>query len=250
MKKFTSFTLEMVPVDKLQSALSYQRLLLKSHSKRIKNEWDEMAAAVLTVGRRLDGSCWIVDGQHSHAVMQELGYSEAPCKVFNSNGQEHEAKIFRICNRDRKGITRVELHRALKIEGDETALAIDAIMREHGLEISCGSAWPNVKCVEALERCYKKGHLSEVVSILATAWHGLDDAFSAWTVRGLNYYFNRYGLPDDKEHRLIVKRIEKELPSRVVARGKSLAAEDRTGEAYGKVFENIIQKGRRTRISE
>jgi hypothetical protein len=88
----------MLPIESLRVDAGfhgYQRPKIKdARIADMARNYSTEACAPVTVGRRSDGSYWVVDGQQRVETMKKLGAKEIDCKVFKSNGRPHEALIF------------------------------------------------------------------------------------------------------------------------------------------------------------
>lgn len=89
----------MLPLSKLQVD-EYQRGEAKTSFTidKAKN-FNFAAAGAIVVGRRDDGTYWIVDGlQRYLAELKRGDIKNIDCMVFDSEGKKHEAEIFLLCN--------------------------------------------------------------------------------------------------------------------------------------------------------
>ena len=92
-------SLEFVALDRLRIDDAYQRATDGPHSRKIVigmvKEWDWSLCQPLVVSRRLDGSLWILDGQHRHAGALERGdIPHLPCVVLPALAPTDEARAF------------------------------------------------------------------------------------------------------------------------------------------------------------
>jgi hypothetical protein len=148
-----------ISVDDLNISDAYQRTIVPSRVSRIAKNLDQDAFGSLTVGQRRDGSYWVVDGMQRLTAARKLGIGMVPCDVFDSEGQEHEARVFRLKNRERTNVSSVSLFRAQLTEGDEQSMEIERVVRKAGLKLALkeeGCGWPYVRAVKALERSFQR----------------------------------------------------------------------------------------------
>lgn len=90
-----------------------------------------------TVGRRADGSLWCVNGRQRLSALELLRFRRAPCRIFSSNGREHEATVFEYLNGP-KTVTRMsqaELFRSGLARNDPTVLTVKRVAEEEGFTV-------------------------------------------------------------------------------------------------------------------
>ncbi len=178
--------IENVDLDKLQVDASYQRGV-KPHHRKIAADFNPAAAGILHVGRRHDGSLWLIDGQQRREAMLKANLKTWKAIVIQSDGPRYEAIIFKLLNgRDtRKGLNPVELFKACLVANDPVALAVVRAVEAAGLRLKTdrgGSrGWPELACCGGLYReCQRYGEesVARALKDMATAWPGMDDVMS------------------------------------------------------------------------
>lgn len=186
-----------INVDELNISDAYQRTIVPARVNRIAKNLDQDAFGSLTVGQRHDGSYWVVDGMQRLTAARRLGIGMVPCDVFESEGQEHEARVFRLKNRERTNVSSIALFRAQLTEGDEQSLAIAEVVQDLGLRIAIRdekSGWPYIRAVKALERSFDKGGregLRLALQILSDAWPGEDNALQGDMIYGMSLFIKK-----------------------------------------------------------
>lgn len=199
----------MLSVSKLNICDAYQRTINSHRVNKIVKNFDPDAFGSLTVGKRSDGSYWVVDGYHRLSAAKKRGIEKISCDVFESEGQSHEAKIFRIKNAERASISAKNLFKARLIEGDEQAKSIKEIAEKFGLKINTstgGYGWPYLDAAKQLDKSFEKigaNGLSRVFNVIVEAWRGEDRALWGDAIGGLTILFDKHPHIDDE--RLIVK---------------------------------------------
>lgn len=165
-------------LDKIEIEPRYQRVFRKNHVDAIlSNKSDGIiieALPPLLVGLRGDGSLWGVDGQHRLAALKRLGVPSYPCDIFQSRGKAHEAQVFRVRNKNRRGISPVEMFRACLAEGDPQSVAINRILKKYGLKVG-----GQLKAVRAIQNIFEMDNgyiLEDTLSIIMDGWAGFPDS--------------------------------------------------------------------------
>jgi hypothetical protein len=184
-------------VDELNISDAYQRTIIPARVKRIANNLDQDAFGSLTVGQRSDGTFWVVDGMQRLTAARKLGVAMVPCDIFQSDGQGHEARVFRLKNKERTNVTACSLFRAQLVEGDLQTVAIKEIVEAAGLRLrfdNGAKGWPYVKAVVALESSYRRvgaNGLRCVLDVISKAWHGESEALRGDIIGGVAWFLKR-----------------------------------------------------------
>lgn len=248
-------------VDLLNISDAYQRTIVSARVSKIARHLDQDAFGSLTVGQREDGSLWVVDGMQRLTAARKLGISMVPCDVFHSSGQEHEARVFRLKNRERTNVCAATLFRAQLTEGDPQSVDIANLVREAGLKLrfdnSGGAGWPYIKAVKALERSYQRvgrDGLLKVLGIICDAWPGEDLALHGDLIEGMGWFVKKHGGFD--EARIVAKLRTKSVAGVIRAADANYRlGRDRDSSAYGRSLATydaialIYNKGLRKKIA-
>lgn len=228
-----------ISVDELNISDAYQRTIVPARVNRIAKSLDQDAFGSLTVGQRDDGTYWVVDGMQRLTAARKLSIAMVPCDVFQSEGQEHEARVFRLKNRERTNVSACALFRAQLTEGDEQSLAIAQVVKDAGLKLALrdeGSHYPYLKAVKALERSFQRvgrGGLSDALSILSDAWPGEDGSLQGDMIEGMCWFIKK--CPGFDRKRLVSRLSKKSVTSVVRAADANLKlGRDRDSSSYGR----------------
>jgi hypothetical protein len=210
-----------IDVDELNISDSYQRTIVPARVNRIAKNLDQDAFGSLTVGQRRDGTYWVVDGMQRLTAARKLGIAMVPCDVFQSEGQEHEARVFRLKNKERTNVTACALFRAQLVEGDEQTVQISGIVKAAGLSLRFDNGkpgWPFVKAVVSLEKAYRKvgeDGLGVVLSVICESWFGESAALRGDIITGLAYFIHK--TPGFDKSRLVKRLSEKPISALIRA---------------------------------
>jgi hypothetical protein len=230
-----------IAVDELHISDAYQRTIVPARVNRIAKNLDQDAFGSLTVGQRSDGSCWVVDGMQRLTAARKLGIAMVPCDVFESEGQQHEARVFRLKNRERTNVSACALFRAQLIERDEQTVDIAKSVEAAGLSLGYESqkaGWPFVKAVVALERAYRKigrEGLDAVLAIICESWFGESNALRGDIISGVSYFIHK--TPEYDKQRLVKKLSEKPISALIRAADATFKLErDRAASSSDRSF--------------
>ncbi len=199
----------MISTDILNVCSAYQRNLNRSRVNKIVKHFDADAFGSLTVGKRPDGSLWVVDGFHRLEVAKKLNILKVACDIFLSSGQSHEAKIFRTKNTERASVSSKNVFKARLIEGDPQAIEISKVAEKHGLKINTstgGYGWPWIDATSMLDRSYEKiggDGLSRVFNVIVQSWKKESSALLGDVIGGLAILIYKH--PELDDERLISK---------------------------------------------
>lgn len=221
---------------------AYQRPLT-TFVERIEQNYDPALVGTLCVSERSKSRYALIDGQTRAEGMKRVGETEAPCIVYEKLTLAEEARLFAKFQTERRGMTSASRFKAQVIAQDETAVAIDRVLSEHGFVIDASPGTNAIRAVAAVEfvfrgtfdRRYKGGAftdpglLGDTLEIIREAWPRLPDtAKSAPMIRGLGWYLARTA---DGERRTdkdvidldrLVDRLAKVTPSDLAKRAEAL----------------------------
>ena len=228
-----------ISVDELNISDAYQRTIVSTRVSSIAKNLDQDAFGSLTVGQRQDGSYWVVDGMQRLTAARKLGIGMLPCDVFQSEGQEHEARVFRLKNRERTNVSACALFKAQLTECDEQSITIAGVVKDAGLKLALrdeGSHYPYIKAVKALERSFQrvgKQGLQDALSIIIEAWPGESGAIQGDMIEGVCWFIKKcQGF--DRE-RLVSRLSKKSVTSVIRAADANLKlGRDRDSSSYGR----------------
>jgi hypothetical protein len=229
-----------IAVEELNISDAYQRTIVPGRVNRITKSLDQDAFGSLTVGERGDGSLWVVDGMQRLTAARKLGIGMVPCDVFESDGQEHEARVFRLKNKERTNVSAGALFNAQLTEGDAQTKEIVSVVARVGLKIRLkdggGSGWPYIAAVKALERSYQRIQsegLFDLLSILCEVWPGEDGAIQGDMIEGMSLFIKKNAGYDRR--RLVEKLRVKAVSTVVRAADATFKLEkERSSDQYGR----------------
>lgn len=131
--------------------LDYQRQSEDGKVLRLAREWSWIAAGVIVVAQRDDGSFYVIDGFHRVlAARKRSDITTLPCLVFEVDKHREEALGFLRANCNRKNVTAVDKFKAQVITENENALLVKNLIEQSGRVISKGGTGQGVKCVALL----------------------------------------------------------------------------------------------------
>jgi hypothetical protein len=169
--------LMLLPKLDLKVDPSYQRVnrdggaLHEDKVLEIARNWSWISFGALTVAER-EGVYFVCDGWHRvNAALRRSDVHMLPCIVFKTFDKTEEAKAFVDVNTGRKAVTALAKYRASVVSGDPTALWLESIAQELGLEFSANSNKPSH--VRAVAWCMgiaaDEKNRSDLISVLTVA---------------------------------------------------------------------------------
>lgn len=118
--------------------------------------YSRAAAGAVIVGEREDGTYWLVDGlQRKLAAEKRADITHLDCMVFASNGEQHEAEVFLLCNRGRVAVSALHKYFASVRAGFEPEKTIDMWLRENGYRVSGNGNLKEIKCITRFVNSWK-----------------------------------------------------------------------------------------------
>jgi len=172
--------------------------------------FDMVWAGPILVNRRLDGSYWVIDGQHRTGMATEAGEKEILAELLVGLSVTEEAAL-RVARHARKADTALEKFHARVSAGDRAARAIMKIAADHGASIAEDNTAPvsHLRAVKAMERIYEVDRgkrLSKVLRIIKNAYDTpTRDTASSYTLLAISYLLERH------DHEIDVMKLERRL---------------------------------------
>jgi hypothetical protein len=210
---------------------SYQRDE-KPHSKRIARKFNPHAAGVLKVGRRPDGTLWMIDGQQRRKGMMLRGIEKWPCEVIQTSGKEEEAIIYELINgsEGRKSLTSGDLFRARLAAGNQVAKWTLEAVQAAGLKLKyAGKSHGKINHthVGSVALLYRYTRVSKgpqlvtrVLNVYKRAWPRDGAAWESRLLQGALSLFSEQGdrIDDDR----MVKALSKQTPQKIEGSASAL----------------------------
>ena len=153
---------------------------------------------------RVDGTNWVVDGQHRLYAIQKCGYAKAsdllPCEVYEGLSMTEMARMFLGRNRSTP-VTPFERFGVAVTAGYPTETAITEIVESTGLKIGHPKVPGQVYSVGALRRVYDRhgpAVLERVMRVLCDAYQGAPAGLGRTLIDGVGLVVATYGGLTDK----------------------------------------------------
>ncbi len=149
---------------------------------RIVRNFDLNLLMPLVVNRRVDGSYWVIDGGHRLKALRQLGWTEVDVWLYEGLSREQEAGLYASQQRDRRGVSAVNLAKAEIVKGQEDAVGVARILDRHGFSLETERDYPryqdgawvgNVVAVATIRNLYQSAGeaiLDQVVATLDAVW--------------------------------------------------------------------------------
>lgn len=216
MKRISKTRVVWIQAQELQVHPMAQRDLVPAKLKRLIQTMDLDSVGILH-GVEYDipgkGShIWIIDGQHRHRALLELGMGDWEVQVVIHTDVTNEARASMLFLRlnDRAPVRTLDKFKAEVAAGVEDAVGALQVVQKRGLKVGVATTDGWIACVEALKKTWAKDQG-------ATLGASLDTALSAWgmtlaavegsIVQGLAEVYGRYNGTMDRPS--LIKRLSK-----------------------------------------
>ncbi|SOE00631.1 ParB N-terminal domain-containing protein [Caenispirillum bisanense] len=184
-----------LPTDTLVVDERYQRSITKDGWKRIRKmaaafAWQKFGVLLVSEGDRI-GDHAVFDGQHRLETARLLKLPEVPCIIVDAPDLAAQAVAFKGVNKDRIGVTRVNIFWADHAAGVPQAVAIKELCDACGVVISrvgTGRQKPgHTVALAAIEACMAldEESLRQGLRALVTAQGEAENAFRSATIKAL-----------------------------------------------------------------
>jgi len=173
---------------------SYQRGTVASY-RMIRNHFDPRLFDVLTVSRRADGRCWVIDGLQRHTARTDLHGSGTLvfCRVLSGLDIAGEVDLFEKLNRNRTRVSAFAILDAQREAGEEHAVALFAAVESAGLKIGPQHGASQVGSPVQLQEIQGwddgLGILKDTLDTAVAAWGKNAGSFHATVIGGLAYLY-------------------------------------------------------------
>ena len=212
-----------VKIADLGIDMRYQRELKQSLVDRILADYDIVAADLITVSRRADGTLWIVNGQHRTAAAKLAGETEMLALIYDGLTLEEEADL-RLKSNNRRADTPQERFYGQLTKGDEESLAIQQLLAAVGSRVNRS---PNqssgVNCVSTLEYIYRKDAgltLRSTLRLLFDAFGPIQGEIAQESViHGTAWFIKQHGAEVSRAD--VVKRMRHEGVQRLLTQART-----------------------------
>jgi hypothetical protein len=173
-----------VKPNDLKVDLSYQREININKVNTIMKHFNPNAIGVVTLSMRENGDLFIIDGSHRVEALKRLGKgnSDINAIVFFDFSVKDEAELFLIMNENRTKPKKSDLHKANVNAGNNDSIAIEEMLKSHGLIIGNRPSNGVVRAIDTLYKVNSKigiNNLSKVVKILKDANGSNSTSFQA-----------------------------------------------------------------------
>lgn len=176
---------------------AYQRVRSRTTENRMSSRgFSDLLCDRIVVGRRTDGSMWVVDGQTRMNVAKKCGRETIAARVFDSRGLQHEAEMFVELNNNRRAVKAADHFKAAVEMGEHNAVAIKTALDLHGLKCGYGKGWPNVTGIAKLRDAQEVGILYPVLQIITKAWHNDKTALQEKIIGALVEFLTKFPTAD------------------------------------------------------
>lgn len=214
-----------IAIDELRVDNSYQRPIKEPHVGNIMMYFSWEGFGTPVVGRRSNGTMWLLDGLQRITAAQNLNCTDITVEVIDSRGPKHEAGIFHRLNAVSRVPTKMQIFRAGLRAGNATATAIYKATTNAGMDIQLDASnagsniWPQVRALSRLEQLYKfRGpeFVTEVLSLIKELWDGESDAVREDIIGGLHRFirYNRHGDPRPTDWLTTISNSAKDMTHR------------------------------------
>lgn len=201
--------IEWLPLRALQPHPIVQRGLIKARVKHLKAEFNTDKLDILIVWLN-EGQYWIVDGQHRWHAAMDLGHGDTKvqCKVHRNANLEEMADIF-LARNDTRQVTKIDQFPLGLLAGKPAFVAVDQIVKKHGLTVGAGTVNGRVQSVDKLFALHAKGPelLDDVLSVVVGAWGTRSAAVEGTILAGVGAVLANYNGSLDRSS--LVQRLAK-----------------------------------------
>lgn len=232
--------------------ITVQRDLDMRRVRQMASELRLEAIGTLCVSKRDGGDLVVIDGGHRRAALIEAGEGETPvnAEVYSGLTLADEAALFRYRNNTQK-VGYLDRFRVRLIEGEEVAVAIEALAKKHGWAVIADptSNDPVLLSVKKLEQLYglEEDVADLTLGVVTRAWGYIYDAVDYRVLDGLFRFLKRYWKDVDVDDLVIKLGSYPGGPEALITRGQGLRESIVTsqGMAVAELITEAYNKGKK-----
>lgn len=179
-----------------------QRTLNERRAQHIADNIVHAAVGSIIVSQRVDGSLYIVDGQHRWRACALCGVKTIRAEIHHGLTQAQEAMLFLIRNRESHKPRPIDEYHVGLTGGVPLFVDTDRVLEKHGLALGSTStnAVGAVAGVLNITDRYGAMTLDRALSVAEAAWGRSAETWDGMLLGGIGMFLGRYGdLVDDKE---------------------------------------------------
>lgn len=235
-----------VPIDKLDSTLSYQRDInmdfVEENSKD--GVFDESKVSIVLVSVREDGTMKVCDGQHTIAILKKRGYTTVECELRYGLTEQEENDWFSDENTKRRGQSRkrtltAQINGTYEKHKDEQDFynclkSIDIYGEEIGSDFRIGCPAKLLNVYKEYNKADKINCFVECMDIIKSCFNG-DSLSLQWSfIRGMFDFYETYH--DEFDRKRIVEILSRENIRDIKKDAESDIRTKKTSLKYAKLF--------------
>lgn len=229
-------------------------------------EWNWLGCGTLVVSLRNtpSGSTYsVIDGQQRLTAIKQLGFKEAPCRIYIDLSKEQEAELFELLNHNKKpGFN--DLFKSRLMRDEKIAKAIELACTQIGYHLDperkhAGESSKDkhfyIQTMPELERIYKRGGvvlIMDTLRLLKDIWEPEFIQQQQMALSGISVFVQRY--LQDVNRRELISKMKKEGQMKVVQKayqwlsvhggGGGGGSYGSRGQAYAEVMLTIYNHNR------
>ena len=123
-----SMAIQQIPIDRLFVEEDFQRVLRMDKVHDILRKFSEKKVNPVKVHMEHDGVFSVLDGQHTTQTLRIMGYTHAPCIVYEGLTKQQKAHLFRTQDENKSRMTPYDRFKAATVEADPQCLALKAML--------------------------------------------------------------------------------------------------------------------------
>jgi hypothetical protein len=237
---------------------SVQRQLNEPRVAKLSKEFNPRMLGLITATKRLDGRCYVLDGQHRIAAARVARYDGyVATRLYENLTVAEEAQLFLDLNDTRK-VSALDKFLVRATMGDPSAVALRNALERFGLKVTSEHKGGSFAAIVALERVYAgfmsysvepRLDLVESVLQILTKAYSVDEraAFQANTVQGVGLILQIFGKQVDADD--LVAALRSITPDALAVKGRSTKdLEGGTGaQGVAKIILSLYNKGKSSR---
>jgi hypothetical protein len=219
-------TEEVLPLSKLNDHPRYQRKKRPgSLAKMMRKGLNPLAALILVVSRRTNGSLLLIDGGHRKDFLESQGEKEWSCFIAHGLKEREESDVWEDFNHCRTNARPIELLNAQIIAKNPEALTLQNIVHDCGYRFSFeeGQNGVVIDSVDAISTAKSLGFLGKILDALHMAWPDNREAVTGKMIHAMITFLRSLSDLKDLDFNRLVQSLRTFTPKNLLLKARESA---------------------------
>jgi len=237
---------EMVDINLLHSGLAYQRPINEKFVRDTVKIFDKNEVNAPLVSLR-DGKYNVVDGQHTIAIVKEIGWNRIRCEIRKNLTEEEESKWFTVTNTKQRPQSKQSILNSRYFGNDEKLNKLIKALSSVGYKLKTVDISSSDGIIDAsvtIENIFDETEQEDFINCLTLhqgVWNGDKESLKASFLKGMFKFYNTYKTNIDNKR--FVKALSKCTAEKIKVEAETDKFTKDISVKYARVLVSYYNKG-------